>query len=304
MIELDRVSKRYGRRGASARALHDVTLTVPAGSVWAVVGPNGAGKSTLLSLILGFIRPSAGTVLVGGEAPRDYLRYEGAAYLPERFSVPGEWKVGSALRMFARLEGGDDGAAALAAERLGLGPHLHKRAGELSRGLLQRVGIAQALLAPRSLVVLDEPTEGLDPMWRIRLRDIVAELRAEGRTVIVASHDLGEVERTADRAVLLEQGAVRGVLETRPAAGVEVDYRVRLDRPFDSVHAVFPEAAAETTTDAAAAQGQSFIVTVAGPVELSERLGALLALGAVVAAVEPVHHPLEERVRAALQEDA
>jgi ABC-2 type transport system ATP-binding protein len=304
MIELDRVSKRYGRRGASARALHDVTLTVPAGSVWAVVGPNGAGKSTLLSLILGFIRPSAGTVLVGGEAPRDYLRYEGAAYLPERFSVPGEWKVGSALRMFARLEGGDDGAAALAAERLGLGPHLHKRAGELSRGLLQRVGIAQALLAPRSLVVLDEPTEGLDPMWRIRLRDIVAELRAEGRTVIVASHDLGEVERTADRAVLLEQGAVRGVLETRPAAGAEVDYRVRLDRPFDSVHAVFPEAAAETTTDAAAAQGQSFIVTVAGPVELSERLGALLALGAVVAAVEPVHHPLEERVRAALQEDA
>jgi ABC-2 type transport system ATP-binding protein len=295
MVELEKVSKGYGRRGAGARALHHVTVHVPPGSIWAVVGPNGAGKSTLLSLILGFIRPTSGTITVQGMPPREFLRHEGASYLPERFTIPGEWKVGSALRMFARLERADDAAAARAAARLGLEPHLHKRARELSRGLLQRVGIAQALLAPRSLVVLDEPTEGLDPIWRVRLRDLVAELRDEGRTVIIASHDLSEVERTADQALLLEQGSVRGLLETRPAAGASASYRVRLHRSFDRLGDVFPDAVPGDS-------GLSFVVHVAGPVELSERLGAMLGMGAVVAAVEPVREPLEDRVRAALQE--
>jgi ABC-2 type transport system ATP-binding protein len=297
MVELEKVFKGYGRRGAGARALHDVTLRVAPGSIWAVVGPNGAGKSTLLSLILGFIRPTSGTITVQGMPPREFLRYEGAAYLPERFSIPGEWKVGSALRMFARLERADADAADRAVARLGLEPHVHKRAGELSRGLLQRVGIAQALLAPRSLVVLDEPTEGLDPMWRIRLRDLVAELRDEGRTVLLASHDLSEVERTADQALLLENGAVRGILETRPPAGASASYRLLLHRPFERIRDVFPEATAGEPA-------LSFIVSVASPVELSERLGAMLGRGAVVAGVEPVRQPLEDRVRAALQEDS
>jgi ABC-type multidrug transport system ATPase subunit len=296
MIELENVSKRYGRRGAGARALHDVTLHVPAGSVWAVVGPNGAGKSTLLSLILGFIRPSTGRVLIGGVPPRDYLRDEGAAYLPERFTIPGEWKVRDALRMLARLDGGTDADAAAALARLGLEPHMHKRAGELSRGLLQRVGLAQALLVRRALVVLDEPTEGLDPIWRIRLRDIVAGLRDEGRSVVIASHDLGEVERTADRALLLEHGTVRGVLDTRATAAAAA-YRITLDRPFDRLRDVFPDAVL-------ADDGTSCVVTVPGATELSQRIGALIELGGVITAVEPVHEPLEDRVRAALEEEA
>jgi ABC-2 type transport system ATP-binding protein len=296
LVELEQVSKRYGRRGAGARALHDVSVKFAAGSIWAVVGPNGAGKSTLLSLVLGFIRPTAGQVSIAGVPPREFLRYDGAAYLPERFSIPGEWKVGAALRMLARLEGAGTAEADAALHRLGLEPHAHKRAGELSRGLLQRVGIAQALLVPRALVVLDEPTEGLDPMWRIRLRDIVAGLRDQGRVIILASHDLGEVERTADRALLLEQGAVRGILETRPPADAPSDFRLVLDRPFGGVGDVFP--------DAAAAQDGSWQLRVSGPAELSERLGALLGLGAVIRSVEPVREPLEDRVRAALREDA
>jgi ABC-2 type transport system ATP-binding protein len=293
MVELSNVSKRYGRRGASARALHDVSLQIPPGSVWAVVGPNGAGKSTLLSLILGFIRPTSGTVSVHGMPPREFLRYEGAAYLPERFSLPPEWRVRRALRMLARLEGSADSAADEVITALGLEPHLHKRAGHLSRGLLQRVGIAQSLLAKRALVVLDEPTEGLDPVWRIRLRDIVSRLRDEGRTVILASHDLTEVERTADRALLLDQGAVRGVLETRPADTAEAHWRIVLDRAFDRFREVFPDALED---------GSGYRVLVSGPVELSDRLAALLGMGAIVRSVEPERQPLEERVRAALQE--
>jgi ABC-2 type transport system ATP-binding protein len=297
MIELDSVTKRYGRRRTRPAALSDVSLHVPAGAVWAVVGPNGAGKSTLLALVLGFIRPSAGAVRVGGSRPRDYLRDEGAAYLPERFDMPAAWRVRDALHMLARLDGDDGRAAAGAADRLGLGPHLDKRAGELSRGLLQRVGLAQTLLARRALVVLDEPTEGLDPLWRIRLRDIIGELRADGRTVLLASHDLAEVERVADRAVLLDGGRVREVLDTTGAGDDDALYRVRLAAPFATATDAFPDAAF-------AADGLAFTATVSGPAELSARLGALIALGAVVAGVEPARQPLEQRVRDALGGDA
>jgi ABC-2 type transport system ATP-binding protein len=296
MIALEHVGKRYGRRGAGARALHDVTLQVEAGSVLAVVGPNGAGKSTLLALVLGFIRPSTGRVTLDGVSPREYLRHEGAGYLPERFSIPREWKVRDALRMLARLDGGGTADADHAIARLGLEPHLGKRAGELSRGLLQRVGLAQALLAPHALVVLDEPTEGLDPIWRVRLRDIVADLRRDGRTVLLASHDLAEIERIADNALLLERGAVRGMLETRGDASAAA-YLIRLGAPFPSMRDIFPDAEP-------AAESDSYTVTVTGTGELTDRLGALIGMGGTIAAVEPVRQPLEDRVRAALTEES
>jgi ABC-2 type transport system ATP-binding protein len=296
VIELENVTKKYRRRGAVPEALRDVSVHVPAGSVWAVVGPNGAGKSTLLALVLGFIRPTSGAVRVGGTAPREYLRERGAAYLPERFSLPREWRAGDALQMFAKLEGGTAADAQRVIAQLGLTHHVDKRAGELSRGLLQRLGLAQALLAPRELVVLDEPTEGLDPIWRIRLRDIVAELSASGCTVLIASHDLGEVERIAERALLLENGSVREVLDTR-LASEPTTYTIRLGAAFPRVADAFPDAVV-------AEDGTSFRVVVPGPVELSERVGALIGLGGVITAVEPARHDLEERVRAALEEDA
>jgi ABC-2 type transport system ATP-binding protein len=294
MLELDHVSKRYGRKGAHPDALHDVTVHVPAGEVWAVVGPNGAGKSTLLSLVLGFVRATAGTIRINGETPRDFVREHGAGYLPERFAVPPVWTVGAALRLFARLEGRSadtDGAM----RRFGLEPLLGRRTGELSRGMLQRLGLAQALLAPHPLLVLDEPTEGLDPIWRIRLRDILGELRDAGSTVILASHDLGEVERVADRAIVLDRGTVRTVLDTR-VAGNGASYRIRLQEVMPDIATAFPNAAAVDAT--------SFTVAVDTAKELSERLGALIALGAIVTAVEPVRTPLEERVRDTLADQA
>lgn len=335
MIEFRDVTKRYGRRGAGTDALRDVSLTFSAGSVWAVVGPNGAGKSTLLSLLLGFIRPSAGLVTIADDLPGDYLRERGAGYLPERFSLPPQWRTGEAIRLLARLDdtGGTpaegrhattthasgatftDGPAAThgkgtgglsagdrsassadrAIDLLGLEPHLDKRIGELSRGLLQRVGLAQALLAGRSLIVLDEPTEGLDPVWRVRLRDIVAALRSEDRTIVIASHDLAELERIADRAVVLDKGAVREVLDVRGTV-TAARYRIRLAVPFADLTDTFP--------GAVSAGEREYIVTVTGAAELSQRLGGLIALGAVLASVEPILPDLEERVRTALDTEA
>jgi ABC-2 type transport system ATP-binding protein len=293
MIEVERLGKSYGSRAHTVHALRNVSLSVGPG-VWGVVGPNGAGKSTLLALILGFLRPTTGRVTIRGSSPRRYLRGNGAAYLPERFRVPPEWPVADALRALARLEGvpADDAVARAdrALDRLGLGEHADKRAGELSRGLNQRVGLAQALMADRDLVVLDEPIEGLDPLWRVRFRDLVSELRGEGRTVLLASHELAEVERVADRVILLEDGQLRDVMDVQGPAGPATRYRIELASPSPALPIAFPG------TDADA---RSATVTVAGPAELSHRLAALLDAGGVIRAVVP-QDGLEERVRQSL----
>lgn len=295
MIELSGVTKRYGRKGTGTEAVRAVSMTIPSGGVWAVVGPNGAGKSTLLSLLLGFIRPSEGVVTIAGDVPRDYLRQHGAGYLPERFSLPRRWRTIDAIRLFALLEGADTDDVDRAVSLLGLEPHLSRQASELSRGLLQRLGLAQAILARRALIILDEPTEGLDPVWRVRLRDIIGDLKADGRTMIIASHDLTEVERIADRALVLEKGAVRDVLDVR-ARDAAADYRLRLAVPFADATAAFPGAVRIDELE--------YIVNVTSPADLSQRLGGLLALGALIDTVEPVRPGLEERVRDSLEGDA
>ena len=301
MIEIRDLTKRFGPGGRRARqedlALRGVTLSVPAGTTWAVAGPNGAGKSTLFALILGFLRPTDGEVEVGGLAPRRYARRHGAGFLPERFDVPADWPVRASLLGFARLDGLGRGAAARAdamIERLGLADATDRRFGALSHGTRQRLGLAQALLARRSLIVLDEPTEGLDPLWRVRLRGMLADAQREGATILIATHDLAEAERLASRVVVLDAGRVRDILDAR-AAALDRDYVIRLAADAPAMRDAFPDAVVRPD-----ASGASFLVSVDGPAELSARLAAAIAGGAIIVAVEPVIEPLEERVRRTL----
>src|SRR5690606_4136776 len=156
------------------------------------------------------------------------------------------WHVGEMLRAFAKLEGAP-AAADDAIERWGLARHAGKEVGELSHGLRQRLGLAQALLVPRALVVLDEPHEGLDPLWRVRLREVVLALREAGTTVLIASHDLVEVERMASRVVLLEGGRVLRTLATA-LPPTPTRYRVRLAAASDGFAAAFETGAGEPDT--------------------------------------------------------
>jgi ABC-2 type transport system ATP-binding protein len=225
MIELSEVAKAYRSRwagGTAVRALDGVSLRVEPGTALGVVGLNAAGKSTLMRVLLGYVRPSSGEARVGGTTPRRYAEHHGIAYVPERVSIPPRWTVRGALRTYAML--GELGADAwervdAALERLGLTPLAGRRIGTLSKGNLQRVAIAQALLGERSLMVLDEPTDGLDPVWIAELREIIRGWRDADprRIVVLASHNLAEVERLTDRAVLLHNGRVQAEL----AAGVE-----------------------------------------------------------------------------------
>lgn len=220
--------KDYGR----LRAVDGLDLEVRTGEVFGFLGPNGAGKSTTIRVLLDLLRPSAGEVRVLGQDPRrggaDLRRRIG--YLPGDLAHTGRETAGEHLDHLARLRGGRGNARiAPLAERFGL--DLSRPVRALSKGNRQKVGVIQALMHEPELLVLDEPTSGLDPLLQQEFLASVRELRAEGATVFLSSHVLGEVESIADRVAILRGGrlvSVDDVEALRARAGQRVE--VELDR--------------------------------------------------------------------------
>ena len=206
MIETRGLRKQFGAKTAVA----DLSLSVRAGEVFGFLGPNGAGKTTALKMLLGLIEPTAGNGLVLGARLGDRAARARVGFLPEHFRFQ-EWLTGrELLRFHGRLYGMAGGPLAARVEtlleRVDLTDAADRRLREYSKGMLQRIGLAQALLNDPALVFLDEPTSGLDPLGRLLVRDIIRELRAQGTTVFLNSHLLGEVEATCDRVVFLKHG--------------------------------------------------------------------------------------------------
>ena len=210
LVLVDRVSKRYGRTPAVA----DLSFGVAKGEVLGFLGPNGAGKTTTMRVITGFMPPSEGRVLVGGldiaEAPLEVRRRIG--YLPENPPLYPEMEVTAFLKFAARLRGVPKGAIRQAVdraiERCALGEARERIIGKLSRGFRQRVGLAQALVHDPELLVLDEPTAGLDPKQIHETRGLIRALAGE-RTVVLSTHILPEVAVTCDRVVIIAGGRLR-----------------------------------------------------------------------------------------------
>lgn len=206
VIELEDVAKRYG----TVEAVRDVSFALPPGSRVALVGHNGAGKTTLMKLMLGLIRPSAGRLRVLGQDPA-----EGAAetrrrlgWLPENVTFNPSLTGREILRFFARLKDEPAASADRLLERVGLGGASARRIGTYSKGMRQRLGVAQALLGNPRAVLLDEPTTGLDPEVRHGLYGILSELAGGGTTVLLSSHALEELEGRVERVVILDHGRV------------------------------------------------------------------------------------------------
>ena len=208
VFELDSVTKRYGRRAA----LEGVSLSLPAGTALGLLGPNGAGKTTLLRLLLGFARADSGRVELQGRDPLDAASRRGVGFLPERLRLPGTLSLRRFLRLHGRLA--DRSGPELEreidaiAELTGLRNRLGERLDQLSKGLAQRAGFAQALLGSPGLLILDEPTTGLDPLGVREARTWLEAARERGATLLVSSHILSEVERRCDHVAILDQGRV------------------------------------------------------------------------------------------------
>ena len=301
MISFDHVGKRYrGLFGREVRALDDFTIELRAGEVFGVAGPNGAGKSTLISLLLGYLGPSEGTIHIAGLDPRRYVEAHGISYLSELVAIPPGWRAEEALRRYALLAGvassARDARIEQTIEWMGLGEHRGKRIKQLSKGNLQRLGLAQALLAEERVVVLDEPTHGLDPVWTQRFRDVVTALRRDDRVILIASHNLDELARLADRVAIIDHGRLQRLVDVRGAAEHASEdrtpYRIAVASGSELVGDVFP--------DARAIGSGEFQLDGLTLYEVNAGVSALISRGALVSMVYPVHSMLEQQFREAV----
>jgi ABC-2 type transport system ATP-binding protein len=200
--------KEFGAKVAVA----DLTLDVQPGEVFGFLGPNGAGKTTSVKMLLGLIAPTAGTAELLGKPLGDRPARARVGFLPEHFRFH-EWlRAAEFLDLHGRLYGMSKEARAEAIPRLleqvGLGDRAQSRLGAFSKGMLQRIGLAQALLNSPALVFLDEPTSGLDPLGRRLVRDVINGLRQQGTAVFLNSHLLSEVEKTCDRVAFIRDGRI------------------------------------------------------------------------------------------------
>ncbi len=217
-IEIESLTKDYGVgfwRKQLRRALDGLTFTVERAEVFGFLGPNGAGKTTTLKLLMGLIFPTAGTARILGRSIEDVRMHRAIGYLPEQPYFYDYLTARELLDYFARFFG--YGAAerrervARRLERVGLTAAADVQLRKYSKGMLQRVGIAQAILHDPEVVFLDEPMSGLDPVGRREVRDIILELKKQGRTVFFSTHILADAEMLCDRVAVLLAGKLKGV---------------------------------------------------------------------------------------------
>jgi ABC-2 type transport system ATP-binding protein len=200
--------KQFGRQVA----VRNLSLSVPRGEIFGFLGPNGAGKSTSIKMLLGLVHPTAGHALVLGAPPTNVAMRQRIGFLPEDFRFY-DWLTAVELLLFhGRLAGMTSSALARRVpevlELVGLTGDADRRLRGFSKGMLQRIGLAQALIHEPDLLFLDEPTSGLDPMGRRMVRDILRRERERGTTIFLNSHLLSEIEITCDRVAFLKNGAV------------------------------------------------------------------------------------------------
>ena len=204
-IEIRGISKTFGTH----TAVDDVSLDVPQGSIYGFIGPNGSGKTTTIRMIMNIILPDRGTVAVLGRQSTDAAR-DDVSYLPEERGLYKQMQVGRLLRYYGRLKGRSpadlEPAIGHWLDRLGLAGWADKRVDQLSKGMAQKVQFIGAIVSKPTLLILDEPFSGLDPVNAEALKDAVLELRRQGTTVVFSTHDMGAAERLCDRIFMVFKG--------------------------------------------------------------------------------------------------
>ncbi len=214
-VEIADIGKTYVSgffRKSRVRALGSVSLTVGQGEIFGLLGPNGAGKTTLVKILLGIVHPTSGTATLLGEPFTSVQVRKKIGYLPENHRYPTFLTASETLHHFGRLQGIDSAELAVRTDALletvGLKDWTKVKIKRFSKGMLQRLGLAQALIGDPEILFLDEPTDGVDPVGRKEIRDILKVLRSQGKTIFLNSHMLSEVEEISDRIAILNKGDV------------------------------------------------------------------------------------------------
>lgn len=284
-LTISRLTKRF--QGVSA--LSEVSLSLGPGMRVALLGHNGAGKSTMMKIILGLIPFDGGQVQVCGAAPGSARARAQVAYLPENAAFHPALTGEEQIRHYLSLRGESPRRASELLERVGLGRAAGRRIGTYSKGMRQRVGLAQALIGRPGLLVLDEPTSGLDPMSRRDFYALLDGLAAEGAAILLSSHALTEVEARTDRILILSQGRL-------VAEGTLSDLRRRAALPVALIVTPAPDAAAALAAalpQARQADDGTLHLTCAQTEKLA-LLAHIATLGPQVADLEVIPPSLED----------
>jgi ABC-2 type transport system ATP-binding protein len=268
----------------NVRAVDGLDLTVRTGEIFGLLGPNGSGKSTTIKMLLGLLEPSAGRIAVLGRHPRDVAVKRHIGYLPEetylyRF-LTGRETLDYYARLFRLPRQVRRERVDMLLEMVGLEAVQHRRVGEYSKGMQRRIGLAQSLINDPHLLVLDEPTSGMDPVGSRQIKDLIASLAARGKTVLLCSHLLGEVEDLCDRVAIMYGGRLRasgtcdellersdetllhlptlddaGVAKVRAALDVRHAEGLRVERPRRSLESLFLEIVERARSEGATTSG-------------------------------------------------
>jgi ABC-2 type transport system ATP-binding protein len=290
-LDLHDVAKVFRGR---IHALRGVNMQVHAGEIFGLLGPNGAGKSTLVKIMMTVVRPTRcrGTMLGNAVGHKPTLAKVG--YLPEHHRFPRYLTGRQTLEFYAALSGISRPArhrrATELLETVGMSDWQHKKVTSYSKGMMQRIGLAQALMHNPDLIVLDEPTDGVDPVGRREIRDILLQLRASGKTIFLNSHLLSELEMVCDRVAILVQGAVvqQGTLDelTRESQRYELviagrpPRRIRDDR--------FVEIAVESD------ERSTLVLRTTDPARVQPVIDMLRIDEATIVSIRPARESLED----------
>jgi len=294
VVETEGLTKRYGSRRAGRIVVDDVSMTVRRGEVYGFLGPNGAGKTTTLRMMLGLIRPTSGTARVLGRAAG---RADVSGRVGALIEGPGFFPYLSGrdnLRVMARYQGLADRAADRALERVDLADRGDDRFRSYSLGMKQRLGVACALMGDPELIVLDEPTNGLDPAGMQDMRGLVVSLARGGQTVLLSSHLLGEVQDICDRVGVINNGRIlreSTVAELRGATSLRVR-ATPVDRALAVARQLAGDAGVRRPDESETATGDVVLDLPASSAPQVNR--ALVAAGVDVYEIAPLERSLEE----------
>lgn len=288
-IETEQLSKVFGDN----TAVEGLTLQVAQGEVFGFLGPNGAGKTTSIKMLLGLVAPTSGKASLLGAPIGDRGTLARVGFLPEHFRFQDWLTAGEFLGLHGELLGMEGLALKTRRdellERVGLAPFRNKQLRTFSKGMLQRIGLAQALLNHPALVFLDEPTSGLDPVGRRLVRDVIHELRNEGTCVFLNSHLLSEIEVTCDRVAFIRHGEVVRTLNLASLDGNQSVVTIRASGLTPAIISEMARWGGDIQSD-----GEQLTLTVHNETSIPEINRYLVAQGASVFALSPSRVSLED----------
>ena len=292
-VEVTHLSKTYRDRWRrETPALDGVSLRVEPGSIFGLLGQNGAGKTTLVKILLSIVRPTGGSAQMLGRDADDVRLRRRTGYQPEQMNIPEFFRPEGFLRYMGELNGvakADlERRIPELLEKVGLGG-VRKRVGAFSKGMRQRLGLAQALVNDPDLLFLDEPTEGLDPLGRKDIRNLLVDLRSQGKTIFLNSHLLSEIELVCDQVLILHKGRVAGAGTPEEFLRATGEYRLRLAEITDAVRS-----AVDAQVEATHWDGNSVQVHPRDRAGLNALIDRLRAVPVEIESIGPVRSTLEE----------